>query len=128
LEFPTVFLPAFEDGIFPAYRAVTSGDPAEIEEERRLCYVGITRAKQQVYISMAGRRMHNGKTISHAPSRFLQEIPRELVESRAAAVTQPPQKPAFRKAERIVQKTDFNDAAMQSNFGKKWDLSKIKKT
>ena len=127
LEFPTVFLPAFEEGIFPTYRAVTSGSPSDIEEERRLCYVGITRARQQVYISMAGRRMHNGQTISHSPSRFLQEIPPELVESQAAAVTPQPQQPAFKKAERIAQKTDFNDAAMQSNFGKKWDLSKIKK-
>jgi len=127
LEFPTVFLPAFEEGIFPTYRAVTSGDPSDVEEERRLCYVGITRARQRVYISMAGRRMHNGQTISHSPSRFLQEIPQELVESQATTIPQQPQRPAFRKTERAVQKTDFNDAAMQSNFGKKWDLSSIKK-
>jgi len=128
LEFPTVFLPAFEEGIFPTYRAVTSGDPSDIEEERRLCYVGITRAEKQVYISMAGRRMHNGQTISYAPSRFLQEIPQELVESCAAPVTPMPQRPAFKRTERVAPKAEFNDAAMQSNFGKKWDLSKIKKS
>jgi DNA helicase-2/ATP-dependent DNA helicase PcrA len=128
LEFPTVFLPAFEEGIFPTYRAVTSGEPAEIEEERRLCYVGITRAKQRVYISMAGRRRHNGQTISNAPSRFLQEIPQELVESQAVPITPPPPpRPAFKRTERAAQNIDFNQAAMQPNFGKKWDLSKIKK-
>jgi len=128
LEFPTVFLPAFEEGIFPTYRAVTSGNPSDIEEERRLCYVGITRARQQVYISMAGRRMHNGQTISHSPSRFLQEIPQELIETSAAPTVQQPQKPAFKRTERATQATNFNDVAMQPNFGKKWDLSKIKKT
>ena len=129
LEFPTVFLPAFEEGIFPTYRAVTSGDPADIEEERRLCYVGITRARQQVYISMAARRLHNGEARSHSPSRFLQEIPQELIESKDAPTTPQPQRPTYKRAESsATQKTNYNDAAMQSNFGKKWDLSKIKKT
>jgi len=130
LEFPTVFLPAFEEGIFPTYRAVTSGDPSDIEEERRLCYVGITRARQRVYISMAGRRMHNGQTISHSTSRFLQEIPQELIESQATTITPQPQSVVIgkiEKVERAVAKSVNTDVAMQSNFGKKWDLSKIKK-
>ena len=126
LEFPIVFLPAFEEGIFPTYRAVTSGEPSEIEEERRLCYVGITRARQRVYISMAGRRMHNGQTISNSPSRFFGEIPSDLIESSAAPAPPPTMQFGFGSAKKTAPST-FNDAAMQPNFGKKWDISKIKK-
>lgn len=74
LEFPTVFLTGMEDGIFPGYMSITSDDPMEIEEERRLCYVGITRAKNVLSISCAKSRMVRGETQYHAPSRFLKEI------------------------------------------------------
>jgi DNA helicase-2/ATP-dependent DNA helicase PcrA len=77
LEFPAVFLVGMEDGIFPHMRSL--GDPVELEEERRLCYVGITRAERHLYLSHAWSRMLWGNTSSNIPSRFLNEIPAELV-------------------------------------------------
>lgn len=80
LEFPNVFLVGMEDGLFPGMRAI--GDAEEMEEERRLCYVAITRAKQELTISHARQRMIYGKTSSSLPSRFLKEIPEELINHR----------------------------------------------
>jgi DNA helicase-2/ATP-dependent DNA helicase PcrA len=77
LEFPTVFLVGFEDGLFPGMRAI--GDAEEMEEERRLCYVAITRAKENLYISHARQRMLYGRTSAAMPSRFLKEIPENCV-------------------------------------------------
>ena len=77
LEFPHVFLVGFEDGLFPGMRAI--GDAEEMEEERRLCYVAITRAKQTLTISYARQRMIYGRTAATLPSRFLKEIPEECV-------------------------------------------------
>ena len=78
LEFPSVFLVGFEDGLFPGMRAI--GDVEEMEEERRLCYVAITRAKQRLTISYAKQRMLYGRTNSSLPSRFLKEIPEDIVQ------------------------------------------------
>ncbi len=77
LEFPAVFLVGMEDGVFPHLRSL--GDPVELEEERRLCYVGITRAERHLYVSHAWSRMLWGSTSANIPSRFLNEIPAELV-------------------------------------------------
>ena len=77
LEFPHVFLVGFEDGLFPGMRAI--GDAEEMEEERRLCYVAITRAKQTLTITHAKQRMLYGRTSAALPSRFLREIPEECV-------------------------------------------------
>ena len=77
LEFPNVFLVGFEDGLFPGMRAI--GDMEEMEEERRLCYVAITRAKKNLTISYAKQRMLYGRTNASLPSRFLREIPEETV-------------------------------------------------
>jgi DNA helicase-2/ATP-dependent DNA helicase PcrA len=77
LEFPAVFLVGMEDGIFPHLRSL--GDPVELEEERRLCYVGITRAERYLYLSHAWSRMLYGRGSANIPSRFLNEIPAELV-------------------------------------------------
>ena len=77
LEFPHVFLVGFEDGLFPGMRAI--GDKEEMEEERRLCYVAITRAKKSLTISHARQRMLYGRTSAALPSRFLKEIPEECV-------------------------------------------------
>jgi len=77
LEFPAVFLVGMEDGVFPHLRSL--GDPVELEEERRLCYVGITRAERHLYVSHAWSRMLWGNTSSNIPSRFLNEIPAELI-------------------------------------------------
>ena len=71
LEFPHVFLVGFEDGLFPGMRAI--GDHEEMEEERRLCYVAITRAKQTLTISHARQRMLYGRTSAAMKSRFLRE-------------------------------------------------------
>lgn len=78
LEFPVVFVVGAEEGIFPGIRAI--GEPAEMEEERRLCYVAMTRAKEQLYLTSAAQRMLFGRTSANRPSRFLGEIPGELVE------------------------------------------------
>ncbi|HEX5616002.1 MAG TPA: UvrD-helicase domain-containing protein [Acidimicrobiia bacterium] len=79
LEFPVVFLLGLEDGVFPHFRSL--GDPEELEEERRLCYVGITRAEQRLYLSHAWSRTLFGATDYHPPSRFLDEIPEHLYDS-----------------------------------------------
>ena len=78
LEFPVVFLPGMEEGIFPGHQSVM--DPSEVEEERRLAYVAITRAKEKVYITHVHDRMLNGSTQYNPPSRFIDEIPKELLE------------------------------------------------
>jgi len=78
LEFPVVFIPGMEEGIFPGYRSI--GSDADIEEERRLCYVGITRAREQLYISCSRMRTLFGNTSCNAPSRFIEEIPEDLME------------------------------------------------
>jgi DNA helicase II / ATP-dependent DNA helicase PcrA len=78
LEFGIVFLLGMEDGVFPHFRSL--GEPEELEEERRLCYVGITRAEQYLYLCHAWSRMLFGATDYHPPSRFLEEIPDELIE------------------------------------------------
>ncbi|MBR0303633.1 MAG: UvrD-helicase domain-containing protein, partial [Clostridia bacterium] len=76
LEFPVVFLPGMEEGLFPGYQSIF--DESEIEEERRLAYVAITRAKSVLYITCAHERMLNGSTQYNRPSRFVDEIPDEL--------------------------------------------------
>ena len=79
LEFPYVFIVGMEEGLFPGNQVMY--DPSEVEEERRLCYVGITRAKQKLYITNARTRMIYGNTSITRPSRFISEIPEELVDS-----------------------------------------------
>jgi DNA helicase II / ATP-dependent DNA helicase PcrA len=81
LEFPVVFLIGLEDGVFPHVRSL--GDPDELEEERRLCYVGLTRAEERLYLCHAWSRMMFGATDYRPPSRFLDEIPAELVDALA---------------------------------------------
>ncbi|MCP3988562.1 MAG: DNA helicase PcrA [Actinomycetia bacterium] len=78
LEYPTVFVIGLEDGIFPHLRSMT--DPEEMEEERRLAYVGITRARERLYLTHAWARMIFGQTQYNPPSRFLDEIPSELID------------------------------------------------
>ena len=78
LEFPVVLLPGFEDGIFPGYQ--TMFDPVEMEEDRRLCYVAVTRAREELYITRAQSRMLYGQTNRNAPSRFIGDIPQGLTE------------------------------------------------
>jgi len=77
LEFPVVFLTGLEEGLFPHTHSL--GDEEEVEEERRLCYVGITRAKERLFLSWASRRYLHGSELLREPSRFLEEIPSELL-------------------------------------------------
>jgi DNA helicase-2/ATP-dependent DNA helicase PcrA len=87
LEFPVVFLTGMEDGVFPHMRALS--DPAELSEERRLAYVGITRARERLYLSRALSRSAWGQPSWNPPSRFLDEIPPELVEWTGAVGREP---------------------------------------
>ena len=87
LEFPTVFLAGLEDGIFPHSR--TLGEKKEIEEERRLAYVGLTRAQQRLYLTRAEYRSSWGAPSFNPPSRFLEEIPEDLIQWRSTNVTAP---------------------------------------
>ena len=77
LEFPTVFIVGCEEGIFPGIRAI--GEPEEMEEERRLCYVAVTRAKRRLYLTCARQRMLFGRTTANRVSRFVDEIPEEHI-------------------------------------------------
>ena len=80
LEFPVVYLSGLEDGLFPSRMSIMSDDRTEIEEERRLCYVGITRAKERLVITASRMRMINGETHYSKVSRFVDEIPEELIQ------------------------------------------------
>ena len=78
LEFPVVFLVGMEEGIFPGYKSI--GEQKELEEERRLCYVGVTRAKENLFLTNSKQRTTFGSTTHNLPSRFLQEIPKDLLD------------------------------------------------
>lgn len=95
LEFPVVFIPGMERGIFPGIQSLYSA--SEMEEERRLAYVGITRAKERLYLTHARTRMLYGSTSHNAPSPFLEEIPEGLVEEKRK-VTLSQQKPSVQRA------------------------------
>ena len=81
LEFNNVFLGGMEEGVFPGFGAMMSGDESEIEEERRLCYVGITRAKERLFLSAAKRRMLRGQTQYNRRSRFIDEVPGQYLDT-----------------------------------------------
>ncbi len=94
LEFPNVYLSGMEDGLFPSYMTITNDDQEELEEERRLCYVGITRAKEHLTLTSARTRMTRGETQYNKVSRFVGEIPENLLSGtdydRTAAEKRPP--------------------------------------
>ena len=81
LEFPVVYLAGMEDGLFPSFMTIASDDPLEIEEERRLAYVVITRAKEDLTLTCAKSRMLRGETQYNPESRFVREIPKELLDN-----------------------------------------------
>ena len=90
LEFPVVFLVGMEEGIFPGYKSI--GEQKELEEERRLCYVGVTRAKENLFLTNSRQRTTFGSTTHNPPSRFLQEIPKELLDGYEDAAINIPKK------------------------------------
>ncbi len=102
LEFANVFLGGMEEGVFPGYGAMISGDESEIEEERRLYYVGITRAKERLYLSAARRRMQRGQAQYNRVSRFVDEIPEEYLDK---AKKTPMQEKMDRAMERKVSES-----------------------
>ena len=105
LEFPHVYLAGMEDGLFPSYMTITSEDPGDLEEERRLCYVGITRAEKDLTLTCARKRMVHGETQYKKMSRFLKEIPMELL------ATGPAKKEKKEESEEPVRvKTSFMQA------------------
>ena len=87
LEFPAVFVVGMEEGIFPGIRAI--GEAEEMEEERRLCYVALTRAKERLYLTCASQRMLFGRTSTNRPSRFTGEIPAELLDQSGRSYLDP---------------------------------------
>lgn len=123
LEFPNVYLAGMEDGLFPSYMSITSDDAtSEIEEERRLAYVGITRAKEHLTITSARMRMVRGETQFNKVSRFVKEIPRELM---AGEVYEPKRRDddlernsqsTYRKAKEAFKKTPTYGTEYATSF------------
>lgn len=97
LEFPYVYISGMEDGIFPGYLSTISDDLEDLEEERRLCYVGITRAKERLALSAARMRRRNGEMQFNRPSRFIDEIPRYLMTAGVHESHSRPHSPLFDK-------------------------------
>lgn len=122
LEFPKVFLCGMEEGVFPSYISISSGNPADLEEERRLCYVGITRAMKSLTVSFAGERMLRGETQFYLPSRFLKEIPPELLKKfgDGQRIQKMPKQQAFHRAKTVFQTKPFAERTKQQfgNAGK----------
>jgi DNA helicase-2/ATP-dependent DNA helicase PcrA len=118
LEFPTVFLTGLEEGVFPHSRSL--GDPNEIEEERRLAYVGLTRARERLYLSRASTRFMFGTPTYNAPSRFFSEIPEELMETRRATIkpmvrSAPPVRSTGKRV--IALDLEVGDRVLHQTFG-----------
>ena len=119
LEFPYVYLAGMEDGIFPSSMCIFSGDSSDMEEERRLCYVGITRAMKELTLTSAQQRMVRGETQYNRVSRFVREIPRELVELGHTVQNRKPavQETASPKSSYMQMKQNFHAKVFQpQNF------------
>ena len=114
LEFPKVYLVGMEDGFFPGMMSIMSGDKTEMEEERRLCYVGITRAKKELVLTAARQRMVNGETRWSKPSRFINEIPPELLDTDKL-------QPVLGKG----KQDDFDESGLPWNQGTKSGVSRF---
>ena len=123
LEYPVVFLLGMEDGVFPHGRAL--GDPDELEEERRLAYVGITRAQQRLFLTHAWSRTLYGNTQYNPPSRFLDEIPSDLVTDAEGS------RSARRRSQSRLGRTSWGDhreERVEAAYGSNYDrLARLKK-
>lgn len=112
LEFPFVFMGGMEDGVFPGYRSISTEDEEELEEERRLCYVGITRAKKRLFLSAAKRRMMQGQVSYNRVSRFVREIPPTLLGAvKEKIIETVPPAHSYHSVERQPQKQSFSTSA-----------------
>lgn len=114
LEFPKVYLVGMEDGLFPGIMSIMADDKTEMEEERRLCYVGITRAKKELVLTAARQRMINGETRWSKPSRFMDEIPPELLDADKL-------QPVLGKG----KQDDFDDSGLPWNQGSKSSVNRF---
>lgn len=112
LEFPYVYLTGMEEGIFPSYRSINEGEE-DVAEERRLCYVGITRARKKLALTAARERMINGETMYSRQSRFINEIPRYLLKQDLGE-----QRSAFAGTNSFGKSSSFDDSYGSSGFGK----------
>jgi DNA helicase-2/ATP-dependent DNA helicase PcrA len=118
LEFPVVFLTALEDGVFPHLRAL--GDPRELEEERRLAYVGITRAQKRLFLSRATVRTSWGQPAYNPPSRFLDELPTDAVHW---ARTEPAHTTPMSSAQARVAATGLSTGGLRGGAGNRAVIS-----
>lgn len=122
LEFPNVYMAGMDDGIFPSYMTITADSPDEMEEERRLCYVGITRAMERLTLTSAQVRMLRGETQYNKPSRFIREIPMHVFEGGETNVLgdrpseQKQKESAYKKANQAFHAKVFTG---KQNFGAK---------
>lgn len=120
LEFPEVYLVGMEDGLFPSYMSISEGDTEELEEERRLCYVGITRAMERLTLTCARRRMVHGEVQYNKMSRFLKEIPKELFQIAGKFITEDedtPKQNAFYQAKQVFNSPAYSTTKVAQNFG-----------
>ncbi len=111
LEFPVVFMTGMEDGLFPSSRALEEG-PKQLEEERRLCYVGMTRAREELHLSYAQSRMQFGMRGYNSPSRFLEDMGHEL-----ALHMQAPSQQRYNEFDEFIMDFDIGDRVRSPQFG-----------
>ena len=111
LEFPVVFMVGMEDGLFPSSRALEEG-PKQLEEERRLCYVGMTRAREELHLSYAQSRLQFGQRSYGSPSRFLEDMGYELAMRQTA-----PARPQYNEFDEFVMEFDIGDNVRSAQFG-----------
>lgn len=122
LEFPVVFITGMEEGIFPHIRSLNSGNPDEIEEERRLCYVALTRAEEKVFLTRAWKRTIYGRDAYNPPSRFIEEIPEEYLEGK---IPQRKEKvTSFNKFSNAITFSPKSSASDSFNIGDKVEHTK----
>lgn len=113
LEFPVVFMTGMEDGLFPSARALEEG-PRQLEEERRLCYVGMTRAREELYLSYTQSRMQFGQRAYNSPSRFLEDMGHELAMRSSVSS---PAAPRYNEFDEFVMEFDVGDRVRSAQFG-----------
>ena len=123
LEFPLVFLPGWEEGLFPNQRSIDENGESGLEEERRLAYVGITRAKKEAYLSFAMKRAYHGDWMDALPSRFINEIPEEGIEKNEFQIDKTVDEFDFNQDNSL----DFNDEEYRSPGWNRYKKNKILK-
>ncbi|MGB4768147.1 MAG: UvrD-helicase domain-containing protein [Candidatus Saccharimonas sp.] len=114
LEFPVVYMAGMEEGLFPSTRALEEG-PRQLEEERRLCYVGMTRAREELHLIYAQNRMQYGSRSYATPSRFLEDMGNQLMMTTSPSI--PAHKPQYNEFDEFVMDYDIGDSVRSAQFG-----------